>query len=237
MGDEQYEVDGILTDVALKRLSAAMPEVPADQFVSGLRVTEVPELIYCGDVLQSGCSFGGRKESRRLRRIVEGSRTELPRFAFLVHPLMGWHRRFIGVRGAKLGLAAGYRDGSSAWDIAPLCELELVGVAKGVMMAIPMTPDQLLGDQDRVLQRLFRAVEVAKTLGPLDAVGLGALCAVVAGRGSALGAQLDIPVTTGAAATAWTLAENTRTVVNQIGEALLQWWVQREWWAALSPRN
>ena len=44
MGDEQYEVDGILTDVALKRLSAAMPEVPADQFVSGLRVTEVPEL-------------------------------------------------------------------------------------------------------------------------------------------------------------------------------------------------
>jgi len=44
MGDEQYEVDGILTDVALKRLSAAMPEVHADQFVSGLRVTEVPEL-------------------------------------------------------------------------------------------------------------------------------------------------------------------------------------------------
>lgn len=44
MGDEQYEVDGILTDVALERLSAAMPEVPADQFVSGLRVTEVPEL-------------------------------------------------------------------------------------------------------------------------------------------------------------------------------------------------
>ena len=44
MGDEQYEVDGILTDVALKRLSAAMPEVPSEQFVTGLRVTEVPEL-------------------------------------------------------------------------------------------------------------------------------------------------------------------------------------------------
>ena len=149
--------------------------------------------------------------------MVDGSQSELPRFALLVHPLMGWHRRFIGVRTAKLGIAAGYRDGSSAWDVAPLCELELVGVAKGVMMAIPMTPDQLLGDQERVLQRLLRAVEMAKELGPLHAVGLGALCAVVAGRGTALGAQLDIPVTTGAAATAWTLAENTRAVVNQLG--------------------
>ena len=44
MGDEQYEIDGILTEVALKRLAVAMPEVAVEKFVPGLRVTEVPEL-------------------------------------------------------------------------------------------------------------------------------------------------------------------------------------------------
>ena len=44
LGDQPYEVDGILTDPALERLIAAMPEVSADAFQPGLRVTEVPEL-------------------------------------------------------------------------------------------------------------------------------------------------------------------------------------------------
>ena len=39
-----YEVDGILTDEGLSALKQLMPEVPADEFVDGLRVTEVPEL-------------------------------------------------------------------------------------------------------------------------------------------------------------------------------------------------
>ena len=39
-----YEVDGILTDEGLSALKQLMPEVPPDEFVDGLRVTEVPEL-------------------------------------------------------------------------------------------------------------------------------------------------------------------------------------------------
>ena len=148
---------------------------------------------------------------------MEPTEAALPRFAFLVHPLVGWHRRVIGVRQLRLGLAAGYRDGTSAWDVGPICELELAGVARGVMVSVPMVPDQLLGDQERVLQRLLRAVELGREGGPLAAVGLGALCAVVAGRGTALGERLDIPVTTGAAATAWTLAENTLAVLQHRG--------------------
>jgi len=39
-----YEVDGILTDEGLSALKQLMPEVPSDEFVEGMRVTEVPEL-------------------------------------------------------------------------------------------------------------------------------------------------------------------------------------------------
>ena len=39
-----YEVDGILTDEGLSALKQLMPEVPQEEFVDGLRVTEVPEL-------------------------------------------------------------------------------------------------------------------------------------------------------------------------------------------------
>lgn len=44
MDDGEYEVDGVLTDAALAKLKDAMPEIPADNFKAGLRVTEVPEL-------------------------------------------------------------------------------------------------------------------------------------------------------------------------------------------------
>ena len=40
----QYEVDGILTEAGLAALRQLMPEVPAAEFVDGMRVTEVPEV-------------------------------------------------------------------------------------------------------------------------------------------------------------------------------------------------
>lgn len=40
----QYEVDGILTDAGIAALRQLMPEVPAAEFVDGMRVTEVPEV-------------------------------------------------------------------------------------------------------------------------------------------------------------------------------------------------
>mgnify|MGYP002640003384 CR=1 FL=1 len=39
-----YEVNGILTELALEKLSAAMPEVPREEFRPGLKVSEVPFL-------------------------------------------------------------------------------------------------------------------------------------------------------------------------------------------------
>ena len=42
LGDEPYEVDGILTERALQGLRQALPEVPAEELHDGLQVDEVP---------------------------------------------------------------------------------------------------------------------------------------------------------------------------------------------------
>lgn len=102
-----------------------------------------------------------------------------------------------------------YRDGTDPGDVSPLCRLGLEGVAEGVIVGIPMTPAQMLEDQERALTRMIRAVAVA---GDVRAVGLGSLCAVVASRGEALAERVPMPVTTGAAATAWALWQNVRAV-------------------------
>ena len=41
---ESYEVNGILTEKALTRLTAAMPEVPPGEFKPGLKASEIPFL-------------------------------------------------------------------------------------------------------------------------------------------------------------------------------------------------
>jgi predicted amino acid dehydrogenase len=130
----------------------------------------------------------------------------LPRFAFLVHALSALHRGAMGVRQGRLGLILQQRDGSAVEDITPLCHLSLAGVAEGVVIGIPMTPEQMLADQELALSRMEAAVA---SLDGVAAVGLGSLCAVVAGRGEALSERVGVPITTGAAATAWALSENT----------------------------
>ena len=56
---------------------------------------------------------------------------------------------------------------------------------------------------------MHHAVKVAERTGPpVDVVGLGSLCAVVGGRGVGLQERLTVPVTTGGAATVWTIFSN-----------------------------
>ena len=76
------------------------------------------------------------------------------------------------------------------------------------MVSIPQLPHFLLENQDAALSLMREAVARLE----VDAVGLGSLLAVVAGRGESLAAVVDPPVTTGAAATAWAAIENTRRV-------------------------
>ena len=51
-----------------------------------------------------------------------------------------------------------------------------------------------------------------------DAIGLGSLCSVVAGRGEALQAHFDVPVTTGHAGTTWCLYRNVSNRLTETGQ-------------------
>ena len=84
---------------------------------------------------------------------------------------------------------------------------------EGLVVSIPRMPPYLLEHQDRALELMLSAVRPLQ----VDAVGLGSLLAVVAGRGESLAGQVDLPVTTGAAATSWAAIENTRVVAEGLG--------------------
>ncbi len=92
-----------------------------------------------------------------------------------------------------------------------LCHLGLRGRVEGVVISVPRLPEHLLTDQEGALAAMVAAADlaVADLAGPVDAIGLGSLLAVVAGRGVSLGQQLSTPVTTGAAATSWAAVRNT----------------------------
>jgi len=132
------------------------------------------------------------------------------RFCFVVHALSRLHRGIMGVRSANMGLVGQWSDGTHPADVMRVCSLSLAGVAEGMVLAVPMVPEDLLSNQERAVERMQQAVELA---GAVDAVGLGSLCAVVGGRGEELASRLSVPVTNGGAATAWAILENTRTVL------------------------
>ena len=133
----------------------------------------------------------------------------LPRFCFVVHALSRLHRGIMGVPSGRLDLVGQWNDGTRPDDAVPVCSFQLSGVAEGVVVGVPMIPADMLADQDRAVNCMAHAVKLA---GPVSAVGLGSLCAVVGGRGDALAEQLGPPVTNGGAATAWALLENVRAV-------------------------
>jgi len=136
------------------------------------------------------------------------------RFCFVVHALSRVHRGIMGVPSLRAGLVGQWRDGTEAADVLPVCTLRLKGVAVGHVVGVPMVPEDLLGDQQRAVDRMVQAVALA---GDVAAVGLGSLCAVVGGRGEALADRLDVPVTNGGAATAWALLDNVRVVLAETG--------------------
>ena len=140
----------------------------------------------------------------------------VPRFCFVVHALSRVHRGIMGVPSARMGLIGQWNAGTGPEDVVPVCEFHLRGVADGVVVGVPMTPEDMLADQDRAVDRMQRAVNLA---GPVSAVGLGSLCAVVGGRGDALAERLSVPVTNGGAATAWALLQNVRMVCAARGSA------------------
>ncbi len=140
------------------------------------------------------------------------------RFVFLVHPFTDPVRRAAALRTMRPRLGLARHPVAGPDDARPICRLGLDtpgGDVEGVVVTVPMLPRQLLDDQEAALD-LMRAA-VARAGGAIQAVGLGSLLAVVAGRGLALQRHLWQPVTTGAAATAWAAAENAKAAARALG--------------------
>jgi len=145
----------------------------------------------------------------------------IKKFVFVVHPLSEIHQKILGFRIRK-------------WDVMRSFHIEdpknIATVASftwkdgrdtrvvGEVVAIPLLPEQIVQDPDLAIERIVRAVNFSARDGIFpDAVGLGSLCAVIGGRGSAIQELLPIPVTTGNAGTAWCMFQNAKTLHEQYG--------------------
>jgi len=122
-------------------------------------------------------------------------------------------RRFVGVRRLDFGLY-GSRHGRD-FDAGRICEVSMPGAAVGEIISVPWMPHELLEDQSSAVDAMAEAVDA---LSGVSAVGLGSLLAVVGSRGEALASRVDVPITTGAAATSWAAIENTLQVLDWTGE-------------------
>lgn len=129
------------------------------------------------------------------------------RFTFLVHPLVPLARHLSGVPTARTHLVFGTAPARIPEDVATYCRVGFEGV-EGVIVGVPLLPDQLLSDQSRALVGMERAVQEAA---PVGFVGLGSVLSAVAGRGRPLQDACGLPVTTGNAATAWAAVHIARS--------------------------
>jgi predicted amino acid dehydrogenase len=154
---------------------------------------------------------GPKATARRLRDGLH-KKPSLPRFVFLVHALTPAHKRILGARFSDPELMAG----GKGWGVpGRLCRIVVEGLAIGEVISLPLLPEELLTDQEGALGRMEDAIRRAE--GPVAAVGLGSVLAVVAGRGEALAERVNVPVTTGAAATSWAALGNTLRVHERLG--------------------
>ncbi|MEC7986353.1 MAG: hypothetical protein VX278_14400 [Myxococcota bacterium] len=132
----------------------------------------------------------------------------MKQFIFIVHPLTDQQRKAMALRCQRWSaLTSGDYDYS---DVGILCRFRLGRDIEGTVVSVPLLPEELLADQQRSLGLIQHAICVANASGQsIDVVGLGSLCSIIGGRGSALQSRLSIPVTTGNAATAWCMYKHT----------------------------
>ena len=221
---EEYENNGLLTELALTKLAAAMPEVPREEFKPGLKVSEIPFLFRVATfynlvirLQEAGAAGSGAPAPRRLPPGTLAT-TPLARFVFLVHPFTSGVRRVAALRTARPGLAFGRNPRVTEDDARQVARLVVEagpGLVEGVIVTVPLLPHELIDDQERAL--LLMRAALSRAGGAVDVVGLGSLLAVVAGRGVGLQRHIWQPVTTGAAATAWAAAENARAAARARG--------------------
>jgi predicted amino acid dehydrogenase len=129
-------------------------------------------------------------------------------FGFVVHPLGPGQRALLGVRSFDPGLALAGRSRRPAARVVSRLQVRdpLGGECRGLLVAVPHLPEELLTDQERGVAAVLDAVRLCHDAGA-SVVGLGAVAAVIGGQGKAVAEAAPCPVTTGNAFTSLAAVE------------------------------
>lgn len=144
-------------------------------------------------------------------------RRPTPRFAFLIHPLVPFHRRLVGARRLHVPTMLGGEGGVDV--VGPGAAVRMAtaaGDVEALIIGLPDLPQQLVGDQNRALALGVRAIRAAEAHGA-SVIGLANALGVIAGRGAMLQHHTSLPVTSGQAATTWACAEITKSALARAG--------------------
>jgi putrescine aminotransferase len=85
----------------------------------------------------------------------------------------------------------------------------------GKVFCVFLTPEQLLGNQERAVELVVEACSQAKEWGA-EVVGLGAMTAVIGSRGRETNAQSPVPVTTGNSLTVYSSLKAFKEIVQKL---------------------
>ena len=144
-------------------------------------------------------------------------RRPIPRFAFLIHPLVPFHQRLVAARRLHVPGMLGRDGGVDVVGPGAVVRMATAaGDVEALIIGVPDLPVQLVSDQNRALALGLRAIHAAEAHGA-SVIGLANALGVVAGRGAMLQHQTSLPVTSGQAATAWACAEITRSALVRAG--------------------
>ncbi len=89
----------------------------------------------------------------------------------------------------------------------------------GIVVSIPMLPEEILNDQSLALEMVQRACEACAEWGA-EIVGLGAYTAIIGSRGEKINAATRVPVTTGNSYTVFTTLLALDKLLSRIGRDL-----------------
>ncbi len=123
------------------------------------------------------------------------------RYGFVVHPLNRSHLRL-------MRLWTGLRRTDVILDYPPLHTTDGLTL-EGRVVGVPFDPAAMLDDQEAAVQAIARAAVALKAWGA-SCVGLGALAAVVGGRGREVARLAGFPVSTGYSLTTFAALQTLR---------------------------
>ena len=115
---------------------------------------------------------------------------------------------------------------ASRGSVSPVCSFDTVtsrtgARASGIVVSIPLLPEQILSDRTRALKMIHDACEFCASAGA-EVVGLGGATGIIGSRGQVMGTLSPIPVTTGNSYAVFAAVTALDTLLARLGRSLAE---------------